>query len=386
MGQCAPTERTTRRGARAPGARRAPREKTMRNATAVFACCVMIAVAPATIRAESSAAELQTLIKEFEKLRGKDRAEGAEIILARIDTLMLKAEKRLEFKEAARFARQGASIARCIKCPRQRDYNLQASEYNRLTGWLGRMKLLAESLKKKPDKADARRRLITVYMVRLDNPGAAARFVTDAVEEQLRRIVALALKSTGELDESELLALADWYAKSADVTTLRALLRARAYYKAFLDTTEKRDATYLKARSGLKSVLKLLDRALPPVEGKVVPGKDWMATVYVRKGDDLAVTAKGTWTLTFGRSFRWGRRGTARIERTFNADGGDIMGRRFHLVGRIGRGGEEFEIGKSWSGTADSAGVLFMTISGAPSGNSKGHLAISVRKYPRLPD
>ena len=347
----------------------------------------MIAVVPATIRAESSAAELQTLIREFEKLRGKDRAEGAEIILAQIDTLMLEAEKRLEFNAAAKFARQGASIARGIKCPRQRDYNLQASEYNRLTGWLGRMKLLAETLKKKPDNADARRRLITVYMVELDNPGAAAKFVTDDVDEQLRRIVSLAQKSTGELDESELLALADWYAKAASVTTVRALLRARAYYKAFLDTAEKRDATYLKAKSGLRSVLKLLEKVRPPVEGKVVPGKGWMATVYVRKGDDLAITARGTWTLTFGRSSRWGRRGTRRIERTFTADGGDIMGRTFsHLAGRISKDGEEFKIGKSWSGTADSAGVLFMTISSAPSGNSKGHLAISVRKYPRLPD
>ena len=233
----------------------------------------MIAVAPATIRAEASAAELQTLIKEFEKLRGKDRAEGAEIVLARIDTLMLEAEKRLDFPAAAKFARQGASIAKGIKCPRQRDYNLQASEYNRLTGWLGQMKLLAETLKKKPDNADARRRLITVYMVQLDNPGAAAKFVTADVDELLGRIVGLAQKSTGALDESELLALADWYAKSANATTPRALLRARAYYKAFLDSAAKRDATYLKAKSGLKSVLKLLEKARPPLVGKIDPGK-----------------------------------------------------------------------------------------------------------------
>ena len=172
MGMCIPTGRTTKGGARTLDARRAPKEKAMRNATAVFACCVMIAVVPATIRAEASAAELEALIKEFEKLRGRDRAEGAEIILAQIDTFMLEAEKRLDFDAAARFARRGASIARGIKCPRQRDYNLQAGEYNKLKGWLGQVKLLAETLKKKPDNADVRRRLITVYMIRFDNPGA----------------------------------------------------------------------------------------------------------------------------------------------------------------------------------------------------------------------
>ena len=369
----------------------------MRNATAVFACCVTIAVVPATIRAEPSAAELETLIKEFEKLRGKDRAEGAEIILARIDTLMLEAEKRLEFNAAAKFARQGASIARGIKCPRQRDYNLQASEYNRLTGWLGRMKLLAETLKKKPDNADARRRLITVYMVQLDNPGAAAKFVTDGVDEHLRTIVGLARKSTGALDESELLALADWYAKSASATAVRALLRARAYYKAFLETTEKRDATYLKAKRGLKSVLKLLEKARPPLVGKIDPGKAWVATVYVREGDDVAVSAKGTWTLKFRlsgllgrRGGRWGRgRGNTMRRRgirlTVTPNGGEGTAGRYYLAGRIGDG-QEFKIGSSWSGTGQTAGALSIGVRGGPIKSCSGALTVVVRKYPRLPD
>lgn len=369
----------------------------MRNATAVFACCVMIAVAPATIRAESSAAELQALIREFEKLRGKDRAEGAEIILAQIDTLMLEAEKRLEFGAAAKFARQGASIAKGIKCPRQRDYNLQASEYNRLTGWLGQMKLLAETLKKKPDNADARRRLITVYMIQLDNPGAAAKFVTDDVDEGLRTIVALAQKRTGWLGESDLLALADWYAKAASATAVRALLRARAYYKAFLDTAEKRDATYLRAKSGLKSVLKLLDKARPPLVGKIDPGKAWVATVYVREGDDVTVSAKGTWTLKFSLSGllgrqggRWGRgRGNTmrrrRIRITVTPDGGEGIAGRYYLAGCIGQG-EQFKIGSSWSGTGETGGALSVGVRGGPIESCSGALTVVVRKYPCLPD
>ena len=378
----------------------------MRNATAVFACCVMIAVVPATIRAEASAAELEALIKEFEKLRGRDRAEGAEIILAQIDTFMLEAEKRLDFDAAARFARRGASIARGIKCPRQRDYNLQAGEYNKLKGWLGQVKLLAETLKKKPDNADVRRRLITVYMIRFDNPGAAAKFVTDDVDEHLRRIVGLAQKSTGTLDESELLALADWYAESASATAVRALLRARAYYKAFLGSAVKRDATYLKAKSGLKSVLKLLEKARPPLVGKIDPGKAWVATVYVREGDDVVVSAKGTWKLKIARSRTSGYGGSrlrgytgtsraggyggysgrTRVPRvTVTPDGGEGVARGHYLAGRIGDG-TEFKVGRSWSGTGNVGGVLSIGVRGGPIKSSTGTMALVVRKYPRLPD
>ena len=119
--------------------------------------------------------------------------------------------------------------------------------------------------------------------------------------------------------------------------------------------------------------------------------------MYVREGDEVAVSAKGTWTLKFNLSGlfgRWGgprgqgrgnttrRRGTTI---TVTPDGGEGIAGRYYLAGRIGDG-SEFKIGSSWSSTDQTSGALSIGVRGGPIENSSGALTVVVRKHPRLPD
>ncbi|MGB2822432.1 MAG: hypothetical protein WBF17_15710, partial [Phycisphaerae bacterium] len=113
----------------------------------------------------------------------------------------------------------------------------------------------------------ARRALVLLYVKDLDSPQQATRLLGPSLNEALRTYIPLAAKDVGELAETACLELAQWYAflasDASQVARAVCLLRARAYYRRFLEAHTRQDQPHLDARTGLAEVEKAIGKARP---------------------------------------------------------------------------------------------------------------------------
>jgi hypothetical protein len=137
-----------------------------------------------------------------------------------------------------------------------------------------RANALAAILKDKPDDAKARAELLMLLVVELDNPPEAQKVLIDESDATYRRLVPLAAKPLGEVDEPGCLELAEWYRTLSEKASAEGkrltLTRAKAYLERFLELHTENDTARLKAQLTLDAVTKSLAalaapaRKLPP--------------------------------------------------------------------------------------------------------------------------
>jgi hypothetical protein len=130
-------------------------------------------------------------------------------------------------------------------------------------------------LAKDPANLAARRKLIRLYLLELDEPAEARKLLTAAVDEQWRTYVPLAVRGAARLDDEACVEqMGDWYkevlAEGEDLTLkgkANALVTARTYYERFLELHPKRDIANARARAKLVKLESLLadlqPRSLP---------------------------------------------------------------------------------------------------------------------------
>jgi len=101
------------------------------------------------------------------------------------------------------------------------------------------LKRLQLALKGAPDDAKARKALVELYVVSHDDPAEAAKWLSDSLDEALRKHVAQAGEAAEETDDAVCLELAGWYRELAGPAPPLArplmLARAAAWYEAYLD-------------------------------------------------------------------------------------------------------------------------------------------------------
>ena len=111
-----------------------------------------------------------------------------------------------------------------------------------------------------------------LYLVEMNNPAEAAKFVDETLDEATRKYVPAAAKPIEEAPELACNELGDWYRGLADQATATAskgamLERAKAYYERFVDLHKADDL----ARAGATLMLKKIDDALAKIESKSSP-------------------------------------------------------------------------------------------------------------------
>ena len=122
---------------------------------------------------------------------------------------------------------------------------------------------LRAKLERDPEDAASREELVRLYLVEMDDPVEAAKFVDETIDEATRKYVPAAAKPPEEAPELACNELGDWYHGLADQATVPAskgamLHRAKAYYERFVNLHQADDL----ARTGATLMLKKIEDAL----------------------------------------------------------------------------------------------------------------------------
>ena len=114
-----------------------------------------------------------------------------------------------------------------------------------------------------PKDAASRKEIVRLYLVEMDNPAEAAKFLDETLDEAMRKYVPAAAKPIEDVPEVACMELGDWYKGLADQATAPAskgamIERAKAYYARFVDLHKVDDV----ARAGATLMLKKIEDAL----------------------------------------------------------------------------------------------------------------------------
>ena len=135
---------------------------------------------------------------------------------------------------------------------------------------------LKAKMEKDPQDAASRKEIVRLYLVEMNNPAEAAKFVDETLDEATRKYVPAAAKPLEEAPELACNELGDWYRGLADEATAPAskgamLHRAKAYYERFVDLHKMDDLARVGATLMIKKIDDALARLGPAAEGRPGP-------------------------------------------------------------------------------------------------------------------
>ena len=238
--------------------------------------------------------------RQYGAARGAERTCAAEALIQALQAVAEDKIQAKDYTEALKLLRQAAAMAGAMRLPVLAE--LQA-KVRKVAAWeLARRQIVQMEARLKADPKDgfARRRIIELYLVELDDPAGAARFVDEESDERLKTYIPLAAKDAQDLADQACLELAQWYLSLADKATthgkITVLVRARTYYQSFLAKHEKTDLSRTKASLALEKIEAELSRLdpTPEVAAKwidvlklVDPGKHAVAGKWTRSGSKV---------------------------------------------------------------------------------------------------
>ena len=124
-----------------------------------------------------------------------------------------------------------------------------------------------------PKDASSRKEIVRLYLVEMDNPAEAAKFLDETLDEPMRKYVPAAAKPVEDAPEAACTQLGDWYMGLADQAATPAskgamLGRAQAYYQRFLALHTATDLGRTAATLTLKKIEDALAKLGPASEPK----------------------------------------------------------------------------------------------------------------------
>ena len=270
-------------------------------ATALAAMELLAEKVPAK-RAECAPKILAAQLKVFSLAKGDEKAAIGEKLLSQLIAAGDAQAEAGDIDGAVESARQALGIAVAIGSPSKADIQ---TRYGALYARQQKQKQLA-TLKAKlaanPQDAAARKELLKVYLVDLDNPAEAAKLLDAAADETTRKLLPEAAKPLDQVPEAVCAALGDWYRGMADQTTAVAakgalLARAKGYYQRFVELHAADDLTRSTATLALGKVDEAL-AALPPGAVPPPPPGKWTDCLPFINPDKHTVT--GQWEVKGG--------------------------------------------------------------------------------------
>jgi len=210
---------------------------------------------------------------QYARSKGFDRVKAGEMLLgAYIAAVEAKADGG-DFSGAKLLCHKALLVARRIKSARAKYIQARSKQLDAREQVARNLRYLTGRLKDNPKDKFARGRLIQLYLVELDNPLEAAKWVNADCEELVRRLVPLAAKKLEHLTAAACLELGDWYRGLADgsirLATVRPidtpkpplLRRAKGCYEECLRRHPEKDLLRTSAALGLEKVDAALEAA-----------------------------------------------------------------------------------------------------------------------------
>ena len=210
--------------------------------------------------------------KQYATARGDARTKAGEKAIEVLGVLAEAQAAAGEVEDAGASLRQALAVATAIKSESRA--GLQA----RLAGLASHEKIekQIEAVKAKigadPGDAASRKELVRLYLVDMDLPAEAAKFVNETLDEPTRKYVPAAAKPVPEAPEAACAELGDWYKALADQATTPAskgamLRRAQGYFQRFLAIHTAEDL----GRTAAALTLKRIEAALAKLSGAAEP-------------------------------------------------------------------------------------------------------------------
>ena len=201
--------------------------------------------------------------KQYAAERGEAKTKAGEDAIAALSALAEAQTAAGDSDAASTTLRQAIAIATAIRS--ENKAALQAQVENLAPRQKAEKQIAALKAKLVADPKDeaSRKELVRLYLVEMDNPAEAAKFLDETLDEATRKYVPAAAKPIEDAPELACMELGDWYKGLADQAVTPAskaamLHHAQAYYQRFVDLHKADDL----ARTGATLMLKRIEDAL----------------------------------------------------------------------------------------------------------------------------
>jgi formylglycine-generating enzyme required for sulfatase activity len=198
----------------------------------------------------------------FEKALPKEKPALGEKL---VEELMAAGDERLATKrleDARRFYDQAAKVAGQVKANTQSKAEFRVKVADSRIKTVKEIDTLKAQLQAKK-AAETARKLVLLNLVEMDDVEEAARFLDDAQDEALKRIVGLCNRDAGKLTAAEALELGDWFRPlvktSSDSGKAVSVSRARSAYEQYMKVQTARNAEWLRAKVAVDELTRLPD-------------------------------------------------------------------------------------------------------------------------------
>jgi len=293
--------------------------------TALAAMDLLARTLPAKA-ADCAARTFEIREKQFEAAQGDEKKAAGELLLGSLLPVIEAKEKAGDLAEAAALYRKARTIAAASGSPRAGEIDARAAALAQRMKTAVRVADVKALLERDPGNVKAREGLVRLYLVDLDDPAAAAKYLKGVKDPSLLKYVPAAAKGVEAPPELACLELGEWYrdlaAKAPSHAKAAMYARARAYLERFLTMHTPQDLSRTRATLAFEKVQEVLAKlAAPPKKptrptrptkappGTILPGQwlDLLALVHPAKD---AVT--GEWkrhdsVLTITKPIRCGR-------------------------------------------------------------------------------
>jgi formylglycine-generating enzyme required for sulfatase activity len=254
--------------------------------------------------------------KQYATARGEARTKAGEDFITALSAVAEAQVAAGDSDAAGVTLRQAVAVATTIKSENRAD--LQALLDNLAPRQKVEKQIAALKAKLDADPKDAasRKELVRLYLVEMDNPAEAAKFLDETLDEATRKYVPAAAKPVEDAPQLACTELGDWYKGLADQAATPAskgamLRRAQGYYQRFLAVHKDEDLARTAATLTLKRIEDALAKCGPAGESKFSPssltldlGKGVsMKLVRIRPGKFMMGEEKDQHEVTISKPF-----------------------------------------------------------------------------------
>jgi formylglycine-generating enzyme required for sulfatase activity len=205
--------------------------------------------------------------RSYAAARAEAKAKAGEALIELLKVLADAQAAAEDVDGAGATLKQALAVATAIKSESKAALQAQLAGLTSQQQVEKQIAALKAKLDANPKDAASRKEIVRLYLVELNSPAEAAKFLDETLDEATRKYVPAAAKPVEDAPEAACMELGDWYKGLADQATAPAskgamIERAKAYYERFVDLHKVDDV----ARAGATLMLKKIDDVLAKLD------------------------------------------------------------------------------------------------------------------------
>jgi len=224
--------------------------------------------------ADARARAIDLWQKVYRAVRAEEQAKAGQRLVDLLAAQGAEESHAMDYGKAAATYLRAFDIAEALDLPEARALQSRLAQAKTRMRIKPEVDRLTAHLAEKPDDVEARDRVVRLFLVELDAPEQAGKYLAVGANDLESKLILLAGMTIGRLPEAALLKLGQWYAslaaKAGPAAEEAMLLRAKMYYEVFLEKHAVVDALRAQAQAGLLAVADALEKFKP--KPKLPPG------------------------------------------------------------------------------------------------------------------